>query len=551
MTHPSTDLQHRTDHRPQPSPGRRRPVVEGTVLGVGVLLAAVLVAMVNYLAARHYARFDWTASKVYSLSEKSLAVLEKVDRDIDAVMFLTPQSEVDNQVFDQVSELLDRYQAANPRIKKRVIDPARDRLEASRMIQDFSIERANAVVLAAGEDRRVIDGYDFVEYDYSGASLGQGPKVKAFKGEQLITSAILELMEERKPKVLFTTGHGEASIEDGDVRALAAAKKLLGRDNFDLETWSSIGQETVPAGTDLLVIAGPDGRFLEPETAAIERFLDAGGRALMLLDPVLREDDALGDLGLDALLARHGVVLGRDLVIDPAQRLPVYGPETIFTDAYGDHPIVAPLAGRPVILPIVRSVRRAAEVPAGVSVDALVRSSDQAWAETDLSTLPNVARSEGELGGSLSLGIAASWPATPEPEAATAASAEPGDGENPVSGDRANPVPAATAPAEDAGSRAPSSAENPTPEARLVVLGDSDFASDEQIWNGVNGDLLLAAFNWLIERDSLVSIPPREPEQIKLLLSASELRTMILLAMLVLPGAALGAGIMVHMRRRR
>ncbi len=510
---------------PTPSPvGRpRRALVEGSTLGLGVVLATILVAMVNYLASRHYARFDWTSSKVFTLSEKSQAVLDRVDRDIDAILFLVPNSPVDSQVFDQVSELLDRYEAANPRIRKRVIDPARDRLEVTRLIEDFDIERAHAVVIAAGDDRRVLDGFDFVEYDYSGASLGQPPSVKAFRGEQLITSAILELIEDEKPKVVFTSGHGEASIEatseGSDPRALAAAADLLGRDNFALETWSSLGQATVPADSDLVVVAGPTDPFLPPEVETLSSYLDEGGRLLLLLDPMLQPDGALAPTGLESLLASRGLIMGPDLVIDPAQQLPVYGPETIFTASYGSHPIIEPLVGRPVILSVARSVRRSSSVPAGTEVSELILTSPQAWAETDLSTLPDVARDEDEAAGSLALGAAIAWP------------------------DRALP-------ADDVadGLPAPNGDERQT---RIVVLGDSDFATDEQLYQGANSELLLGSFNWLIEREALVAIAAREPQQMKLLLSASEVRTLYLLVLVVLPGAAIVAGIFVHVRRRR
>ena len=486
-----------------------------TMLGAGVILATVLTVMVNYVAARHYSRFDWTESELYSLSDKSLAILEQVDREIDAIVFLTPSSAVDQQILEQVDELLDRYAAASPHIRKRVIDPVRDRLEATRLIEDFAIDRANAVVIAAGDDRRVLDRFDFVDYDYSGASAGQGPSVKSFKGEQLITSAILELIEDRKPRVVLTSGHGEASTEAGELRTLSTAAELLGRDNFALDTWQSIGQAVVPVGTDLLVVAGPTYRFLPEEAAAIDTYLTAGGRALFLLDPPIA-GDRFTDLGIGALLRRRGVVTAPDLVIDPSQALAV-GPEIIYTTDYGSHAIVEPLVGRPTILPLARTVRRANTVPDGYTVVELVHASTASWAETDLSTLPDVGPNASEAQGALSIAVAVAWPAE-----------GPHEDEDP-SPNRPN------APRD----------------GRLVVIGDSDFATDGYVFDGANSELLLGAFNWLIERESLLAIAAREPEQMKLSLSTSELRTIYLLSLLVLPGLAVATGIYVHLRRRR
>jgi len=44
---------------------------------------------------------------------------------------------------------------------------------------------------------------------------------------------------------------------------------------------------------------------------------------------------------------------------------------------------------------------------------------------------------------------------------------------------------------------------------RLVVYGDSDFATNGQLANVGNATLLANTFNWLVKRESLVTIPQR------------------------------------------
>lgn len=498
----------------------RRRLIEGSMLSAGVLVAVALFVMVNYLSARHYQRLDWTSADLYSLSEKSENIIADLDRDIDAIVFLSPGS----VAYDQVDELLSRYEAAsNGRIEKRIIDPVRDRLGAQALIERYAIERENVLVLASGDDKRVIDEYELVELDYAGAQYGQQPSVKAFRGEQLITSAILELVEARKPMARFVTGHGEATPGGaGGGRMMSAAGELLGKDNFDFETFASLGAEAVPEGTDLLVIASPSARFLESELAIFDAYLAAGGRMLLLLDPAFDPTGGFLDLGLGAWLAARGVSIREDVVIDPVRRLPIYGPETIFTDSYGAHPIVEPLAGRSVLMPLARSVTRAATVPDGVEVDELVRTSAEAWGETDLSDLETIGAGDEDLSGPLALGVAASWPVS--------------------SPDEAEPSPEGDDVAEEA---------EPEKEARLVVFGDFDFASDDMVINGANAALLLNALNWLTEREQLLAIEPRSPEQTKLLLSAGELSSIYWLILVLMPGAAIVAGIVVYLKRRR
>ena len=68
------------------------------MLSAGVLLVAALVGIVNYLGMRYYHRFDWTSSQIYSLSEKTGAILAGLDRDIDVTLFLPEGSPLHDSV---------------------------------------------------------------------------------------------------------------------------------------------------------------------------------------------------------------------------------------------------------------------------------------------------------------------------------------------------------------------------------------------------------------------------------------------------------------------
>lgn len=497
------------------SSSSRRRLIDSSTLGAGAILALVLVAIVNYFGWKYHARFDWTQSRLYSLSEKTENVLGALDREIEAVVFMTPGEEL----YDPVRELLARYEASSPRFSVRTIDPDRNPAEAQSLVDRYQVTQLNVVVFDSGDDRRIVEGTDLAEYDYSGYQYGEGPKMTGFKGEQAFTGAILELAEERKPSMLFTTGHGEVELDDFSERGLSQAQEMLGRDNFEIGSWASLGKPEVPAGTDLLVIAGPTVRFTEPEADTLRRYLVEGGRLLALLDPQLSDSGALGSTGLEPLLAEFGLEIGGDLVVDPANPLPFYGAETIFVDSYGDHPITRSLDQTqvPVIFPLARSVRRSGEVE-GFTATELLKTSDEGWGETDMTSLRQVERGAGDLEGPVALGVAV----------------QAARGEEGAAADGA----------------AESAAESLARETRLVVFGDSTFASNGQLGNVGNSVLLANSMNWLVERESLVAIPPKEPEQVRLSLDSSQLSLLTWTVLGLLPGLALVAGIAVYFRRR-
>ncbi len=516
---------------------RRRRLVASSTLGAGILLAAALFLIVNYFGWKYHQRLDWTRSRLYTLSEKSLNVLAELDGEVEVSVFLSPVDEL----YDPVVELLSRYEAASPRISVRVVDPEKNLAEAQSLVEKYELAQLSVVVFDDGEARRVVDVTDLADYDYSGYQFGEGPRMTGFKGEQVFTGTVLELREQRKPKILFTTGHGERGLDDFSAHGLSAAREILGKDNFEFESWASLGQPAVPPGTDLVVVAGPTSSFVEPEILLLRAYLDAGGRLLVLLDPTLAPGGGgMARTGLEPLLAEYGVEVGDDVVVDPANPLPFFGAETIFVNSYGSHVITRPLsqAQLPVIVPLARSVR-AGEAPDDLEVEELMRTSAEGWGETDLANLTEqVEKGEADVEGPVSLAVVVSAIDTGELEEEADEESEweaSSEGEAETEGEAAGDAPA---PARRAN-------------LRMVVIGDSEFASNGQMQSLPNATLLANALNWLVERESLVAIPAKQPEQMRLTLTASQLSRVSWLVLVVLPGAAVLAGLAVYWRRRR
>jgi ABC-type uncharacterized transport system involved in gliding motility auxiliary subunit len=478
----------------------RRWLVRTGILSAAVLLVAALLAIVNYFGWKYHKRFDWTSSDLYTLSDKSKNVLEDLKRDVELIVFLPPNDEL----YQPVHELMSQYDAASPRVRVRYIDPQRNPLEAQQLINQYKIS-GYGVVVQSGKDRRAIASNDLAEMDFSGMEMGQAPTVKGFKGEQLFTGAILQLDEGKKPKVLFTTGHGERSLDSQAPDGLAAIQQILGADNFDVEEWSAVGKTAIPPGTDLVVVAGPKSPFLQAELGGLAAYLNGGGRLLALIEASLGQTEGTGltPTGFEGWLGQFGVTLGNDIVVDPPNTIPGFTAATIFANDYGDHPVTNALSQSrlPVLFSVARSVGKG-NAP-GLNVTELLRTSDSGWGETDLAALAEVERGPQDVAGPVPLGVA-------------------------VEGTRGGK------------------------KMRIVVFGDSDFATNQLIQaNSPNGILLSNALNWLVERETLLAIPPRKTEQVRLNLTKEQSWTIYGVSLLLLPALAAIAGIVVWSRRRR
>jgi ABC-type uncharacterized transport system involved in gliding motility auxiliary subunit len=314
----------------------------------------------------------------------------------------------------------------------------------------------------------------------------------------------------------------------------------------------------------------------------LTRFMIGGGRVLLLLDPILAAG-GLERTGFGPWLEGYGVKLGEDIVVDPTNPLPFYSAETFFANEYENHPITEALedANYPVIFSLARSVDTLQlDADAGLKVTQLLRSSPDAWGETDLTKLDAVAKDGADVAGPVGLGVAveieagtvetgvaddgsltlldedgAAEPSEPEPDAAVDPIVPAAPAESSAATDGPGAAAGATAmaqepPAGDATSAAPAAGSTVRP-GRLVVFGDSDFALNAQLASVGNPTLLLNALNWLVERENLLAIPAKKADQIQLNLTRRDLSTIYLIVLVALPLASLSAGVAVYLRRRR
>jgi ABC-type uncharacterized transport system involved in gliding motility auxiliary subunit len=484
----------------------RRRAARAGASAAAIALGIALVIGVNWLGSRHWARGDWTKTRLYSLSATTRRLVGGLTKPVRITVFM----DRDSRLWAPVSEILARYRALSPKIEVEYLDPKRNPARAEALVREFGI-RQSTIVFRSGDRKKYVEEDKLADLDFSGGELGRSaPEIKAFKGEEAFTSAILAVTESRTPHVYFSAGHGEVPIDSAERgRGYTEAKQLLERDNLTVAKWESLGKDAVPADADAIVVAGQRTAFLEPEVGALAKYLAGGGRVLLLLDPVLPAPGSPpSDFGLGRILAGNGVKIGNDIVVDPANALPLVGAETVFANHYGSHPIVRALAdeGLPVILPLARSVSKADAAAAPASLTVLVETSADGWGETSLAKLEEqVKKDPQDVPGPVGLAVAVGT----------------------VQEDKA-----------------------PSKKPRLVVVGNSRFAANGTLGNAGNANFFLNSIHWLTGSEKQIGIAPKTPEQASLSLTQSQVRRIGLVSILGLPALAIVLGVWVWYRRR-
>lgn len=322
--------------------------------------------------------------------------------------------------------------------------------------------------------------------------------------EPEITAAIIRASRDAKT-VYFVEGHGEHSIGDEERSGYAMIAASMTQQGLAVKTVTLLAEKRVPDDAAVLIIAGPKRPFAPEERSALSDFLARGGQLFALLDPAISTD-------LPPLFAEWGVALPDDQVVDPTSGLgggvPIVSP-----GSYPDHEITRKF-DLATFYPLARSV--AASEAAGFDFEPILKTGKGSW-KTDQMESEITLDPERDQRGPITIGAVS--------RKMSDAAATGADSEHP--------------------------ARSGANKARLVVIGDSDFATNNVVHAAGNGDLFQNVVRWLTDDTDLIAIQPKAVKTTTLLISAQEAGAFFMTSVLLLPIATLTSGWIVWRRRRR
>jgi len=466
----------------------RRQARYGTLAASSVLIMFGVLIALNYIGKQQNKRWDLTAAKQFSLSDQTRNVLLKLD------------SPLKIQVFAQEPEVpsyrdrLNEYEYVSKQVSTEYVDPDKKP----------DVARANGV-----------SQYGTIIFNYKGRT-----ERVTQNTEQDITNGIIKAVSGQQRKIYFTQGHGEKDPTSSERDGYNGVSELLKRENYGVEKTVLAQQGAVPDDASIVVVAGPQQDFLPPEIDALKKFLDRQGKLLLQLDPP-DKPDAPALTNLIALAHDWGIDVGSNLVVDISGMGQLFGASEGMPVA-ADYPSHAITERFNVMTayPLARSITPVQNGVNGHNAQPIVNTSPRSWAESNLK------------------GIFSNQPAK-------MVEAE---------GDKPGPVTLAAAVSAAAPSKEPTPPTAPPdttkPETRVVVFGDSDFASNAYLGFSGNKDLYMNTLGWLSQQENLISIRPKEAEDRRLTLTSAQQTNITWLSLLGMPAIVFGTGIYSWWRRR-
>lgn len=247
---------------------KKKWIRDGVLTTALVLILIGIFILVNLLFMNlDIAPFDFTAQKIYTLSDESKEQIANVQQNVTMYFFGYDESSTPVTLAKQ-------YHDVNNKITIQIINTS----ERPDLAAQYNVTTSSQLVAVQATERyKIIDSSEMYTYD---SSSGQYVDVT----EQKLTNAILDVTIAQKPQIYFLTGHGEYGIDSSS--AMGTLATYIENDVNDVNKLDLLTSD-MPETCDVLVIANPTSDFTDLETEKIQNYINAGGKIVWMQDPYM------------------------------------------------------------------------------------------------------------------------------------------------------------------------------------------------------------------------------------------------------------------------
>ena len=458
--------------------GLNSSIIFLTSLGLIIVINSLLYWLVSQPNQPEWLRVDTTATKQFILEDQAIKVIANLKEDVKITVFIATNTPEKAAGWRSIEDLLLEFKRRSKKVDLSYerIDPELDPNSAVK----YGVNYFPSLVIEAIDSRR--------------SQIINGRQGTTIFSEQDIITGLLIVSQIKQKKIIFLTGHGERDITDFDQnsKGMGLIYSDLMTQNYKVLSATSqelailLSEENIPA---VVVIAGAEKGFTIHDSAIISEYLWLGGSLLVLIEPELTPE------GIKTFLYKFGLAVGEGTIFDMAsfvapkpsylqlkktngQILPheitkdfdvLYFPgSTYIGSAYSPHTIPITENGEPFVK----------HVP-------LAFTTLESWAQNTQENETVKYNSESDALGP--------FPTIMLIEAISEIGKSPKE-----------------------------KADGTLAQTAIVVIGDTDFASNKYSSSAKNADLFVNSINWLAKDYELITIRPKTAAFRELVLTKSE-----------------------------
>lgn len=502
---------------------------------VGMTAIAVAAAVfVNLIASEipsQYTQIDMSGLQLSVLSDQTKEFAESLTEDI-TLYYIVQDSTKDTYV----ERLLERYDDLSSHITVVEKDPVLYPKFTSQYTDETLTD--NSIIAVCGDRSRIIDYNDMYEMEFNYSYYTY--ETTGFDAEGQITSAIAALQAEDIPKVYTLTGHNEITLTDSLLTSIE-------KENIETDSLNLVTAECVPEDADCLMILSPTSDFSDGETQKIMNYLRTGGKAIIITDYTGTEMP-----NLSSVLEYYGLQIADGVVMEGNSNYYVQIPYYVVPDINSTAVSSSLTGGNTyVLLAAAQGLQKSEDVRDGVSISAVLSTSDDAYSKIDIENMTTYNKEEGDIEGPFDLGmiVTETVELTDELLAETSQAVEEEE-----LGRVALEADAADTENEDSTEAAVDSVKPAeTAETKLAVFTSSALLDDSanQMVSGGNASLFMNTVSWICGQSVSVSISSKSLSMDYLTVTSASGSFWSIVTIGIIPAVFLIGGLMIWLRRRK
>ena len=476
-------------------------------------LIIVLNSLLFWLSGRpdspDWLRIDTTATKQFILEDQAVKVIGNLNEDVKINVFMATNTPSKAANWRATEDLLLEFKRRSKKVNLSYerIDPELDPNTPAK----YGVNIFPSIVVEALDSRRtqIIPGRNTSISD------------SVFTEQDIITGLLI-VNQLKQKEVIFLTGHGERDITDLNPNSsgmglvysdlLAQNYKVLSATSQELAILLS--ENNIPA---VLVIAGAESNISVQESAIISEYLWKGGALLLMIEPEITPD------GIKAFLSKYGIAVGEGTIFDMASFVAPKPNYLQIKKTNGQIPPHEITSDFDVLYfpgsAFLGSTISPDTVPVSDNGEPYIKHIPLAF--TTLESWSQKTSDTEDITYDSSLDVMGPFPTILAVESISELGKFPTEKED--------------------GTLAQTS---------LVVIGDTDFASNKYAGSAMNSDLLINSINWLAKDYELITIRPKTQSFRELVLTSSE-RDFIRWSGWLLMPSLIGIGGIISWWRRR
>ncbi len=298
----------------------------GTLSILQILLLAVFLLALNFLASLHFTRMDLSREANYTLSSATRNYLrDKAVRERPQTMKWIMAFSRSSPFYERVRTLLEEYaRRSKGKIEVEIIDPMRspdrvqeitaayglqlvtDLLIMDARVDDSAVSREDASgTKTLNPNVKIVLADELAVYTAEGGKR----KISGFKGEDVLTARLVESIEGKPRTMLFLADKSRIDAE-GDDSPWKSLENKLRFQNIELAAVNLAGMKDIPPDVQGVALVAPKYDLTDEEIAVLERYWNRPRAAILVL---LKPGDTPAKLR--SFLRENGVTPRRDRLV--------------------------------------------------------------------------------------------------------------------------------------------------------------------------------------------------------------------------------------------